>query len=355
MIQRRKTTSLNLGSVKIGSDHPISIQSMTTTQTSHIKETIEQINQLQSHGADIVRVAVLNQKDAEALASIIKECSVPLVADIHYNEKLALKALEAKIAGLRLNPGNIKDPLIIKDIVQTAQDYNPVIRIGVNAGSLDKKKYPEPTPENMVLSAWDHIHILEDLGYSNIKISLKSADIIKTVQAYRLFAQQSKYPLHLGITEAGDSFTSSIRSSIGLGSLLMDGIGDTLRVSSSGSPLVEPQIAHEILLSLHLAKGLHIIGCPTCGRKNLDVEYLIKKIRSLYSHKIPVNISIAIMGCLVNGLGEAEHADIGIVGIQGAHQIHFKGKLFKTCPVFFKEDDIIKEIIVLINELILKN
>lgn len=354
MIERHLTQKIILGNVSIGGNSSISIQSMTTTSTSDTQKTLAQIEKLQQNGAEIVRVAVLNWQDSVALNLLVQESPVPIVADIHYNADFAINALKAKVPGLRLNPGNIEDPFKIQKIIQMAKEYNPVIRIGVNGGSLNKELYPEATPENIVNSAMQHIEILEEYNYTNIKVSLKATDVLTTIESYKIFAKKRKYPLHLGITEAGDAFTSSIRSSMGIGSLLMQGIGDTLRVSVAGDPLIEPLIAKEILLSLHLTKGVHLIGCPTCGRKNLEVDIILSLLRDQLKKLPPIqqNISIAIMGCVVNGFGEADHADIGVVGLNGCCEFYIRGKKVKSIQQPFTEQEIISNIVYLLEKLI---
>ena len=324
--KRRKTKTLKIKDVFIGSDYPIVIQSMTNTPTKKTKKTIQQIINLKNCGAQIVRLAVLDIEDAEKLFEIIEKTNVPLVADIHFDHRLALKALDSGIHGLRLNPGNIKEKSKIKEIVEKAKKLNIPIRIGVNSGSLNFEKFPNANAQDMVISALDHIRILEDLKFDNIKVSLKSSDIHKMIEANVLFSKERDYPIHLGVTEAGIQLMSAVRSSIGIGNLLMQGIGDTIRVSASGDPAKELDIAREILLSLGLKKGIKWISCPTCGRTEVDVEKIVLKLSGLFSH-IDKNVKVAVMGCIVNGPGEARDADIALVSSKKHSLIYLKGNM----------------------------
>lgn len=341
---RRKTKQIAVGGVSIGSDYPVSVQSMTNTDTADVKSTVNQIKALEKAGCEIVRVAVPNMDAADALSEIKKAAIIPVIADIHFDYRLALKAIDNGVDGLRLNPGNIGDKERIKAVVRAAQEKKISIRIGVNAGSLEKdilEKYGHPTSEAMVESAMRHIGILENLGFQEIKISLKASDIWKTVEAYRLLAKKADYPFHIGITEAGTIFSGTIKSSIGLGILLAEGIGDTLRVSLTGDPVEEVRVGWEILKAMKLReRGINIISCPTCGRIKLDVITLAGEIEKRLSH-ITKPINIAVMGCVVNGPGEAIESDIGIAGGDGVGMLYIKGKPAKKV----KEEDIVEEIV----------
>lgn len=328
MIDRKKTRTVFIGNVPIGGAHPIVIQSMTNTPTKNIQASLTQIQALGEAGAQIVRLAVLDSEDADALKALVERSPVPLVADIHFDYLLALKAVESGISALRLNPGNIREQNKMALIVEKAAAKNIPIRIGVNAGSLDRTKYSHPTPENMIKSALDHIRILEKMDFYNIKVSLKSSDVKNMVDAYRLFSQERDYPLHLGVTEAGPFFTSAVRSAMGIGSLLMDGIGDTIRVSVSGDPVQEMKIAREILISLGLKKGIKWVACPTCGRTEVDVESIALKLEEKFCH-LDAPLTIAVMGCVVNGPGEAKEADAALIGGKNESLIYIRGELYK--------------------------
>ncbi len=316
-IKRRKTKEINVGSVKVGGDNPISVQSMTNTLTKNIKETVNQINKITEVGADIVRVSCPDKDSTKALKDIIKNTSIPIVADIHFHYKRAIEAAESGAACLRINPGNIGDKKKIQEVISAAKNNNCSIRIGVNAGSLEKdllEKYKEPCPEALVESALRNISIIEDLDFSNLKVSVKSSDVFLSIEAYRQLSKVTDYPLHLGITEAGTFLPGSVKSSIGFGSLLMSGIGDTVRVSLSDDPVEEIKVGNEILKSLNLRnRGVKIISCPSCARQAFDVIETVKKLEDKLSH-IKTPISLSIIGCVVNGPGEAAQTDIGITG-----------------------------------------
>ena len=316
-IKRRKTKEINVGNVKVGGDNPISVQSMTNTLTKDVKETVNQIKQIEEAGADIVRVSCPDQDSTKALREIIKNTSVPIVADIHFHYKRAIEAAESGAACLRINPGNIGDKKKIKEVISAAKNNNCSIRIGVNAGSLEKdllEKYKEPCPEALVESALRNISIVEDFDFYKFKVSVKSSDVFLSVEAYRQLSQVTDYPLHLGITEAGTFLPGSIKSSIGFGSLLMSGIGDTIRVSLSDDPVEEIKVGNEILKSLNLRnRGVKIISCPSCARQAFNVIETVKKLEDRLSH-IKTPISLSIIGCVVNGPGEAAQTDIGITG-----------------------------------------
>ena len=312
-MKKKRTRQLSLGGVMIGGGAPIVVQSMTTTDTRKTSPTVRQIRQLEKLGCEIVRVAVPDREAARNLAAIKQGISIPLVADIHFDYKLALEAIKQGVDGLRINPGNIGSTEKVRAVVRAAQERGVPIRIGVNVGSLHKrllKKYRHPTPEAMVESAMEHISILESLDFFDIKVSLKSSDLLDTVQAYRLMRKKVNYPLHLGITAAGPSFSGTIKSSIGLGMLLAEGIGDTIRVSLTGSPLQEVRVAYEILKALKLrTRGPLIISCPTCGRCDINILSIVNTLeRELASLSRP--LTIAVMGCAVNGPGEAREADL---------------------------------------------
>ena len=316
-IKRKKTKVIKVGDVKIGGDNPITVQSMTNTLTTDIKATINQINNITQEGADIVRVSCPDIDSTKALKEITKHVSVPLVADIHFHYKRAIEAAENGAKCLRINPGNIGDESKISDIIKVAKDNGCSIRIGVNAGSLEKdilEKFKEPCPEALVESALRNIKILEDKDFFNFKISVKSSDVFLSIASYRQLSKKCEYPLHLGITEAGSFVSGSIKSSIGLGTLLMEGIGDTIRISLSDDPVQEVKIGNEILKSLNLRnRGVKIISCPSCARQGFQVIDTVKVLEEKLSH-IKTPITLSIIGCVVNGPGEAAMTDIGITG-----------------------------------------
>ncbi len=316
-INRRKTKVINVGDVMIGGDNPISVQSMTNTLTSDIKATIKQINDISEEGADLVRVSCPDEESTLALKEITKNVTIPIIADIHFHYKRAIEAAENGAKCLRINPGNIGDKQKIYDVLKAAKNNDCSIRIGVNAGSLEKdilEKYKEPCPEALVESALKNIKILEDQDFFNFKISVKSSDVFLSIAAYRQLSKVTDYPLHLGITEAGSYISGSIKSSIGLGSLLMDGIGDTIRISLSDDPVKEIKIGNEILKSLNLRnRGVKIISCPSCARQAFQVIQTVKILEEKLSH-IKTPITLSIIGCVVNGPGEAAMTDIGITG-----------------------------------------
>jgi (E)-4-hydroxy-3-methylbut-2-enyl-diphosphate synthase len=316
-IKRRKTKVINVGDVKIGGDNPISVQSMTNTLTTDVKATINQINDIAEEGADLVRVSCPDTESTKALKEIVKHVSIPVVADIHFHYKRAIEAAENGAKCLRINPGNIGEESKIHDVLSAAKNNGCSVRIGVNAGSLEKDildKFKEPCPEALVESALRNIKILEDKDFYNFKISVKSSDVFLSIGAYRQLSKVCDYPLHLGITEAGSFVSGSIKSSIGLGSLLMDGIGDTIRISLSDNPTKEVTIGNEILKSLNLRnRGVKIISCPSCARQAFQVIDTVKILEEKLSH-IKTPITLSIIGCVVNGPGEAAMTDIGITG-----------------------------------------
>lgn len=344
---RRNTREVKVGNIKLGNNNKIRIQSMTNTVTKDIIATVDQIRELESLGCEIVRVAVPDMDTAKILGKIIENIDIPLIADIHFDHRLALEAIYQGVHGVRINPGNIGSIEKVKEVVSMAKEGNIKIRIGVNGGSLEKRlleKYKGPTPEALVESALDQIKILEDLEFYNTVISLKSSDIWTTVKAYEKFSEISDYPLHIGVTEAGTPKKGTIRSSIGIGHLLMQGIGDTLRVSLTGDPKEEIIVAKEILRALDIEKGgIRIISCPTCGRTNIDLVSICNKVEEMIEG-IEKDMTIAIMGCAVNGPGEAKEADLGIAGGNGMGLIFKKGEIIKRVPEDELLDNLMDEI-----------
>lgn len=333
--RRRRSRQIRVGDVAVGGDAPITVQSMTNTPTGDVAATVAQIRRLEAAGCEIVRVAVPDETAAAAIGEIRRDISIPLIADIHFDHRLALKAAREGADGLRLNPGNIGGPGNVRAVVDCAKDLGLPIRIGVNAGSLEKKlleKYGGATPEGMVESALEHVAILEDLGFENIKISLKASDVARTVEAYRLLARKTDYPLHVGVTEAGGLYPGIVKSAMGIGMLLAEGIGDTIRVSLTRDPVEEVRVGFEILKALEIRHhGPDIISCPTCGRCNIDLFQIVEKVeKALLNHSHPVKV--AIMGCVVNGPGEAREADVGIAGGDGVGILFKKGKVVKKVP-----------------------
>ncbi len=316
-INRKKTKKIKVGNISVGGDSQISVQSMTNTLTTNVKETINQIHSLEDAGADIVRVSCPDEASTKALKDIVKEVKTPIVADIHFHYKRAIEAAKMGASCLRINPGNIGSKDRILEVVKAAKDNNCSIRIGVNAGSLDKnllEKYKEPCPDALVESAMYNVKLLEDNDFFNFKISVKSSDVFLTVKSYRKLSKICDYPLHLGITEAGGLLTGSIRSSIGIGQLLMDGIGDTIRVSLSSDPVDEIKSGYEILKSLGIrSRGVNIISCPSCARQAFPVIETVKELEKKLSH-VKKPITLSIIGCVVNGPGEAAQTEIGLTG-----------------------------------------
>ena len=316
-INRKKTKKIKVGNISVGGDSQISVQSMTNTLTTNVKETIKQIHSLEEAGADIVRVSCPDEGSTKALKDIVKEVRVPIVADIHFHYKRAIEAAKMGASCLRINPGNIGSSDRVLEVVEAAKDNNCSMRIGVNAGSLDKtllEKYKEPCPDALVESAMHNVKLLEDNDFFNFKISVKSSDVFLTVKSYRKLSKVCDYPLHLGITEAGGLLTGSIRSSIGIGQLLMDGIGDTIRVSLSSDPVDEIKSGYEILKSLGIrSRGVNIISCPSCARQAFPVIETVKELEKKLSH-VKKPITLSIIGCVVNGPGEAAQTEIGLTG-----------------------------------------
>ncbi|KPK44557.1 MAG: 4-hydroxy-3-methylbut-2-en-1-yl diphosphate synthase [Nitrospira bacterium SM23_35] len=335
MVPRKKTAVIQLGDVPIGGGHPVVVQSMTKTDTADIKSTVNQIKALERAGCEIIRLAVPDMTAAMALGRIKKSIAIPMIADIHFDWRLALEAVRQGVDGLRINPGNIGAKWKIREVISAANDNGIPIRIGVNAGSLERDllhKYRHPKPEALVESAGRHIRMLEDSNFTKIKVSLKASDVLKTVDAYRLFSQQYAYPLHVGISEAGPPSTGIIKSSVGIGILLSEGIGDTIRVSLTASPKEEIRVAYAILASLGLRKrGVNIISCPTCGRCTIDLRKLVRSVENR-TKKLDTPLTVAVMGCIVNGPGEAREADIGIAGSRGRGILFRKGKIVRKLP-----------------------
>ncbi len=349
-INRKKTKEISVGKIKVGGNNPITVQTMTNTLTTDHKSTIEQIHKVTEAGADIVRVSCPDSKSTEALKTIIKHVDVPLVADIHFHYKRAIEAAENGADCLRINPGNIGDTKRVAEVISAAKNNNCSIRIGVNAGSLEKdilEKYKEPCPEALVESALRNIKIIEDMDFSNFKISVKSSDVFLSIAAYRLLSKKTDYPLHLGITEAGSYLPGSIKTSIGFGSLLLDGIGDTVRVSLSDDPVEEIKVGNEILKSLNLRnRGVKIISCPSCARQAFEVIKTVKELEKRLSH-IKKPITLSIIGCVVNGPGEAKQTEIGITGGgKDNHMLYLNG--LETEKVMTK--DMINRIVSLVEE-----
>jgi len=346
-MERRKTRQISIGPVKVGGDAPLSVQSMTKTDTRDIQKTVAQIRRLEGVGCEIVRVAVVDEEAARAITEIKKRIRIPLIADIHFHPRLALLAMASGADGLRINPGNIGGRDRLKPVVIEARDRSVPIRIGVNSGSLEKdllKRFGGVTPEAMVSSALRTIEWMEDFGFHLIKISLKASDALRSVEAYRLFSRKSDYPLHLGVTEAGKGSGAVVKSSIGIGLLLSEGIGDTLRVSLTGDPVEEVRVGYAILRALNIRKrGVEIISCPTCGRCEVDLTRLVGRVERGVK-KISVPLTVAIMGCVVNGPGEAKEADIGIAGGKGVGVLFKRGEVVRK----LKEKDFVP---VLLNEI----
>ena len=344
--KRRKTRLVKVGGLDIGGDSPISVQSMTTTDTRDAQTTINQIHKLEEVGCDLIRVAVVDIEAAKKISLIKKNINIPIVADIHFDHKLALEAINNKVDAIRINPGNIGSLAKTKEVVRACKDSNIPIRIGVNGGSLERdllEQYGGPVSQAMVESAMRHVRILEALDFNDIVISLKNSDVIKTIEAYRLMSQTVDYPLHLGITEAGSIKMGTIKSAIGVGSLLADGIGDTIRISLTGDPTEEIPVAKNILRSLDLLNDkIKIVSCPTCGRCNINLIDLANEVEEKIS-SINKDITVAIMGCAVNGPGEAREADIGIAGGHKVGLLFKKGQIIKKIPQESSVDTLLDE------------
>ena len=334
-MERKDTKVVKIGDRIIGGKNPILIQSMTNTKTEDVKATVEQINRLAAAGCDIIRCAVPTMEAAEALTEIKKQIAIPLVADIHFDYRLAIAAMEHGADKIRINPGNIGSKERVQAVVDVAKERNIPIRVGVNSGSLEKdlvEKYHGVTAEGIVESALDKVHLIEDMGYDNLVISIKSSDVMMCVKAHELIAEQTGHPLHVGITEAGTIISGNIKSSIGLGLILNQGIGDTIRVSLTGDPLEEIKSAKLILRTLGLRKGgIEVVSCPTCGRTRINLIELANQVENMVAD-IPLDIKVAVMGCVVNGPGEAKEADIGIAGGVGEGLIIKHGQIDRKVP-----------------------
>ena len=346
-ITRINTRQISVGPVKIGGGAPVAVQSMCNTDTRDVAKTLDQISRLEQAGCEIVRLAVPDEEAAQALGKIRKGANIPLIADIHFDYRLALEAVKQGVHGLRINPGNIGGKDKVAEVVRACEDKGIPIRIGVNAGSLEKhllEKYQHPTPEAIVESAFGHIRILEDLNFTNLKVSLKASDVMTTVAAYRLFSEKSDYPLHIGISEAGTLFSGTIKSSVGLGILLAEGIGDTMRVSLTADPVEEVRVAYEILKSLKVRqRGVNLISCPTCGRTEIDIIGLAEEVEKRLAH-IKEPLTVAVMGCVVNGPGEAREADVGIAGGKGVGLLFKHGEIIKKFDEKELADVLVREV-----------
>jgi (E)-4-hydroxy-3-methylbut-2-enyl-diphosphate synthase len=349
-MERKITKAVKVGKLYVGGENPIVLQSMTNTDTRDFKSTINQIKALEEAGCQLIRCAVPDMQAAEAIKEIKKGIAIPLVADIHFDYKLALKSIENGVDALRINPGNIGSEDRVREVVKAAQAFDIPIRIGVNSGSVEKKlleKYGRPTPEALVESAMGHVHILEKLNFNNIVISIKSSNVVENIEGYRMLSGRCDYPLHLGVTEAGTAYSGTVKSAVGIGTLLCEGIGDTIRVSLTDSPIEEIKAGLEILKACGcIREGVEFVSCPTCGRTSINLIELAKKAEeALKSVKKP--IKVAVMGCAVNGPGEAREADIGIAGGKGEGLIFKKGKIIKKVP----EDKLLEELLREIEEL----
>ena len=349
-IKRKKTKEINVGNIKIGGDNPITVQTMTNTLTTNVKETIEQINNCAEEGAELVRVSCPDENSTNSLKEIVKESKVPIIADIHFHYKRAIEAAKNGAKCLRINPGNIGQKDKIKQVIAAAKDYECALRIGVNAGSLEKdilEKYRGPCPDALVESAMRNIKIIEDEDFFNFKVSVKSSDVFLSIASYRLLSTKTDYPLHLGVTESGSFVPGSVKTSIGLGSLLMEGIGDTIRVSLSDDPVKEVKIGNEILKSLNLRnRGVKVISCPSCARQGFEVIDVVKKLEEKLSH-IKTPLTLSIIGCVVNGPGEAASSDIGITGGgKDSNMLYLNGVQKEK----LKNDEIVSKVVALVEK-----
>lgn len=349
-LKRKKTSVVKVGDVFIGGDNPISVQSMTNTRTKDIKSTVKQIKELENSGCDIIRCAIIDIEDAKAIPEIKKEISIPIIGDIQYSYKIALEAVKYEVDGLRLNPGNIGSLENVRQVVKACKERGISIRVGVNSGSIKQEfldKYGGVNENSMVYSALEQVRLLESMDFFDIKLSLKASSVPLSIKTYEKISGIINYPLHLGITEAGPPGRGTIKSAVGIGTILSRGIGDTIRVSLTGDPVEEVKVGKEILKSLGLLKeGIEIISCPTCGRTNIDLINLVKEAEKRLEG-INKNLTVAIMGCAVNGPGEAREADIGIAGGNGEGLLFKKGKIIKKV----KEEDLLEELIKEINKL----
>ena len=336
MRERHKTRVVRIGDVAIGGENPIRIQSMCNTKTEDVEATVAQIRALTAAGCEIVRVAVPTVAAAEAIGDIRRQIKIPLVADIHFDYRLALAAMEHGADKIRINPGNIGEDWKLREVVNAAKERNIPIRVGVNSGSLEKdllQKYGGVTAEGIVESALEKVRRIEELGYENLVISIKSSDVLMCIKAHELLADKTDYPLHIGITEAGTLLRGTVKSAVGLGIILYEGIGDTIRVSLTGDPLEEIKAARDILKSLGLRKGgVEVVSCPTCGRTEIDLIGLANRVESLVERYSDLDVRVAVMGCVVNGPGEAREADFGVAGGKGAGVLIRKGEVIRTMP-----------------------
>lgn len=350
MINRRVTREVRVGNIKIGGNNPIAVQSMTNTDTRDVKKTIEQIKALEELKCDIIRCAVPDMEAAKSIKDIIKKVNIPVVADIHFDYRLALKVIENGISAVRINPGNIGSEDRIKAVINAAKERQIPIRIGVNSGSVEKEileKHGSPTAEALVESALKHVKILEKHDFYDTVISIKSSDVYKTIEGYRLLSTKVDYPLHLGVTEAGTIFSGTIKSAIGIGTLLAEGIGDTIRVSLTGDVGEEVKVGREMLKSLgYINEGIKFVSCPTCGRTQINLIKIAEEVETRLA-SVNKNIKVAVMGCVVNGPGEAKDADIGIAGGNGEGLIFKKGVIIKKV----KEADLVEELIKEVNNI----
>jgi len=346
-MHRSRTRPLMVGSVRVGGGSPVSVQSMTNTDTRDTASTVAQINGLAAAGCEIVRVAVPDREAALALKAIKRQISLPLIADIHFDYRLALMALESGVDGLRINPGNIGGRDKVQAVVEACRDRKIPVRIGVNAGSLERElleKYGGPCAGAMVESALGHIQILEELNYREIKVSLKASDVPMMIESYRLMAEKSDYPMHVGVTESGTLRSGTVKSAVGIGALLSMGLGDTIRVSLTGDPVHEVRLGYEILKTLGLRRrGVEFISCPTCGRTQIDIISIANRVEELLDG-LEVPLKVAVMGCAVNGPGEARHADVGIAGGKGEGLVFRKGQVVRKVPEDRLVDELMKEI-----------
>ena len=340
-MRREDTRVIQIGNVKIGGGNPIAIQSMTNTRTEDVEATVAQILALEAVGCEIIRCAVPTMEAAQALSEIKKQIHIPLVADIHFDYRLAIAAIENGADKIRINPGNIGDMDRVRQVVEKAKEYGVPIRVGVNSGSLEKnlvEKYGSVTAEGIVESALDKVHLIESMGYDNLVVSIKSSDVLMCVKAHELIAKECNYPLHIGITESGTILSGNIKSSVGLGIMLYQGLGDTIRVSLTGDPVEEIKSAKLILRTLGLRKGgIEVVSCPTCGRTKIDLISLANQVENMVAD-IPLDIKVAVMGCVVNGPGEAKEADIGIAGGIGEGLLIKKGEIIKKV----KEEELLE-------------
>ena len=346
---RRETKTIIVGDVKIGSGNPISVQTMTKTDTRDVKSTVNQIKSVEAEGCQIVRCAVPDMDAAKALKEIVKNTNIPIIADIHFDYRLALEAIKSGIHCLRINPGNIGSKRRIEEVVKSLKVANIPVRIGVNSGSLEKdilKKYGSPTSEALVESAIRHINILDELNFHEIKISVKSSNVKIMQEAYRQLGKQTDYPLHLGVTEAGTYAVGSVKSAIGIGSLISEGLGDTIRVSLTDDPVKEVKLGNDILKALgHFKNGIELISCPGCGRLEIDLQSLVEEVeKRIADIKLTRTLKVSVLGCIVNGPGEAIGSDIGIAGGNGQGLVYKGGKLYKSCKESELVDILIEEI-----------